>query len=49
MVHVGSAAAPAGREAPERSPRSHPTVAAPRLSVVIVNYCQWENTAALVK
>src|SRR6266446_3579331 len=24
-------------------------VAAPRLSVVIVNYCQWENTAALVR
>lgn len=29
-----------------RRPR---TLAAPRLSIVIVNYCQWENTTALVR
>jgi GT2 family glycosyltransferase len=32
----------------QRQRRKSPT-RAPRLSVVIVNYCQWENTAALVR
>jgi GT2 family glycosyltransferase len=30
-------------------PRRSPSLQTPRLSVVIVNYCQWENTAALVR
>lgn len=32
-----------------RTPRRSAAVAAPRLSVVIVNHRQWENTAALVR
>jgi N-acetylglucosaminyl-diphospho-decaprenol L-rhamnosyltransferase len=32
-----------------RQQRTAKSSAAPRLSVVIVNYCQWENTAALTR
>jgi len=34
---------------PQRQDRRRPTVAVPRLSIVIVNYCEWQSTAALVR
>src|SRR5262249_36294764 len=50
------AAPPAPLHAPLLAPVQHPRRrrprilrGTPRLSVVIVNYCQWENTAALVR
>src|SRR5262249_43266282 len=46
MVQVASVAEPAA--GPVRSVPARQATAMPRLSVVIVNYCQWENTAALV-
>jgi N-acetylglucosaminyl-diphospho-decaprenol L-rhamnosyltransferase len=42
-----SAAPPA--PLPQRQDRRRPTLDVPRLSIVIVNYCEWQSTAALVR
>ncbi len=48
MVQVVSAPTPQALASPERKPFPRVGLTTPRLTVVIVNYCQWENTAALV-
>ena len=42
------APAPHGLPRP-RSPRLHAAIGTPQLSVVIVNFCQWKNTARLTR
>ena len=48
MVQVADAPAVLPRMI-RRGPKLATRTTSPRLSVVIVNYCQWENTAALVR
>ncbi|MFO0970396.1 MAG: glycosyltransferase family 2 protein [Gemmataceae bacterium] len=49
QLPTASLASPAVGSTPEPLRRLRPALAAPRLSVIIVNYRQWEQTARLVR